>query len=171
VDGWGVGGRSVSYVTRARELALGPVKVEGLVAGMATQDRGAFADPNFQGNVGSGLLKRFVVTFDYGHETMYLKRLTGPVPDVATFDRSGMWINLAPAGGFEVVDVSKGGAAEGAGLAAGDVITEVDGRPAGGIGLSDMRRRLRDPAVKAVSITVLHAGRSRPVVLALKDQI
>jgi hypothetical protein len=170
VDGWGVGGRSISYVTRARELTLGPVKIENIVAGMATQSRGAFADANYQGNVGSGLLKRFVVTFDYERQVMYLKPQPGPVADVGVFDRSGMWINAAP-DGFKVVDLTRGGAAERAGLKVGDELTAVDGRSATEVDLSDLRQRLRDPSVKSVAFTVRSGGRTRPLRLVLKDQI
>jgi len=37
VDGWGVGGRSIDYITRGTELTLGPVKIDQLVVGLATQ--------------------------------------------------------------------------------------------------------------------------------------
>ena len=37
VTGWGVGGPSRSYVTRAGEFTLGPVKIDGLVAGFESQ--------------------------------------------------------------------------------------------------------------------------------------
>lgn len=171
VDGWGVGGRSISYVFRGKNLTLGPVKIDDVVAGIGTQSRGSFADPNYQGNVGSGLLKRFKVTFDYDHQIMYLKPLPGPLIDVATFDRAGMWINGSPKG-FRIADVTKGGPAEAAGLKAGDEITTVDGKPAGGIALSNMRMRLRDaPAATPVKLGVESGGQAREVTLVLKDQI
>ena len=170
-DGWGVGGPARSYVTRATDLTLGPVRINGLVAGFSIQNKGAFADPNYIGNVGSGLLKRFVVTLDYAHQTLYLKPLPAPVPDTDVFDRSGMWIN-ATANGFKVVDVTAKGPAETAGLKTGDIITMVDGKPVGAIALSDLRRRLRDEAPgTAVGLTVLSEGKPRLVNLILKDQI
>ncbi|HEX7688160.1 MAG TPA: aspartyl protease family protein, partial [Burkholderiaceae bacterium] len=170
VDGWGVGGRSVSYVARAKQLTLGPVEVDGLVAGFATQDKGAFSDPNFQGNVGTRLLKRFVVTFDYGHQVMYLKPRPAPVPDIDSFDRSGLWINAAPAG-YEIVDVAKGSAGAEAGLVVGDRITRIDGAAPGALSLSDVRARLRDPKVDHVELVVQHAGAERTLTLRLRDQV
>ena len=128
-------------------------------------------DPNFQGNVGSGLLKRFAVTFDYAHQVMYLKPLPPPAGDVGVFDRAGFWLNESPAG-FKIMDLTAGGAAEAAGLKAGDEITAVDGAPAGGIDLPDLRRRLRDdPAGTQVKLDVLTSGQARTVTLTLKDQI
>lgn len=171
VDGWGVGGRSISYVMRAKGLTLGPVEVKDIVAGLGTQARGSFADPNYQGNVGSGLLKRFAVTFDYDHQVMYLKRLADPGPDVGVFDRAGAWINASPKG-FKVVDVSKGGAAEAAGLKVGDEITAVDGAPATSIPIYEMRARLRTQAAGSqVKLDVEGAGGARSVSLVLRDQI
>jgi len=170
VDGWGVGGPTTSYLTRIREMTLGPVKIDDVVAGFGTQSKGSLADPNYLGNVGSKLLKRFVVTFDYGHRIMYLKRLPEPIEDAATFDRSGAWINTAD-NGFEIVNVTPGGAAQAAGLKAGDHIVAVDGAPAHSAQLSDLRERLRDPHVPRVGLTVVSGGQSRTVDLKLKDQV
>jgi S1-C subfamily serine protease len=47
----------------------------------------------------------------------------------------------------------------------------VDGAPAKGIGLSDLRERLRDPGAARVALTVLSGGQSRTVDLRLKDQV
>ncbi|MDB5476366.1 MAG: aspartyl protease family protein [Phenylobacterium sp.] len=171
VDGWGVGGRSISYITRGKSLFLGPVRIPGVVAGMATQARGSFADPNYQGNVGGGVLKRFVVTFDYDRQIMFLKPLADPGPDVGVFDRAGFWINTSTKG-FKIVDLTAGGAAQAAGLKVGDEITAVDGAPAGAIAISDLRSRLRTQAAgSTVTLAVDGAGGSRQVVLTLKDQI
>ena len=60
---------------------------------LTTDKGGSNADDNLAGNIGGGILKRFVVTFDYEHNTMYLKPIAGRIADLDTFDRSGMWIN------------------------------------------------------------------------------
>ncbi|MGH7012383.1 MAG: aspartyl protease family protein, partial [Caulobacteraceae bacterium] len=93
VDGWGVGGPSRDFVTRGGPLQLGSVTTPSIVAGLSIQKAGSLSDPNYEGNIGAGILKRFVVTFDYGHRVMYLKPIVGPLTDVGAFDRSGMWIN------------------------------------------------------------------------------
>ncbi len=171
VDGWGVGGPSRSYITRANELMLGPVRIRNLVAGFATQSKGSFADPNYAGNVGSGLLKRFVVTFDYARQLMYLKPLPAPVADSGTFDRAGLWINTGAAG-FKVTDVTAGGPAAKAGVQVGDAVTAVDGVAASSIALSDLRVRLRDsdPGT-VVAFTIERDGTTRVVHVTLEDQI
>ena len=93
ITGWGVGGPSRSYVVRVPSIRLGSVPVESIVAGLSEDKGGSISDPNYDGNIGSGLLKRFVVTFDYAHQNMYLKRLDPQPLDAGRFDRSGLWIN------------------------------------------------------------------------------
>jgi hypothetical protein len=171
VTGWGVGGPARDYMVRLPSIMLGPVKIDNLAVGLSEATGGSFSDPNYDGNVGTALLKRFVVTFDYAHEIMYLKRITPPPTDIGTFDRSGLWINAKP-GGFEVVDVAKGSAAADAGVAVGDEITAIDGEPVREDGLSNARLMLRTlPAGTKVGLTARRGSMSRSVILTLRDQI
>jgi hypothetical protein len=68
-------------------MKLGSVDVPGPIAGFSTARKGALSDATYDGNVGSGALKRFVVTFDYGGRTMFLKPTTRLDPDTSQFDR------------------------------------------------------------------------------------
>ena len=171
VTGYGVGGPARSYVVRMPSVAIGSVTLENPVVDLSEARSGTFSDPNFDGNVGSGLLKRFVVTFDYARQLMYLKRIEPVPPDVGTFDRSGLWIN-AHGDSYEVMDVAPGSAAAQVGLAVGDLITLVDGRPATDAGLSDTRQRLRSeqPGTQ-VQLTVRRGSRMLNVTLVLRDQV
>lgn len=173
VTGWGVGGPNEGYALRLKRLHLGPVAVDNVVADVALGAKGAFASKGYDGNVGSGLLKRFIVTFDYDHHVLYLKKQPLRVADTGTFDRSGLWINQGK-NGFEIFNVAEGSPAAVAGLKAGDVITGVYGHPAASIRLSDLRMQLRDLAPGTMVVfSVLHKGARRPDVMTiiLKDQI
>jgi predicted aspartyl protease len=171
VTGWGVGGAARDYMVRLPSMKLGPVEVDNVAAGLSEARGGSISDPNYDGNVGSGLLKRFVVTFDYARQVMYLKRIEPAPADIGTFDRSGLW-NNAKSGGYEVTDVAKGSAAAEAGIEAGDVITAVDGAPARAEGLPEVRMLLRDrPAGAKVRLQVRRGETSREVELVLRDQI
>jgi len=171
LTGWGVGGAVKSQVVRARSLTLGSVRVDDVVAELSTARAGSFSDANYEGNVGSGFLKRFVATFDYAHQRMYLARRVPPPADAGTFDRSGLWINLQDRG-FVIADVAAGSPAAEAGLAVGDIVTAIGGRPAASLALSDARMLLRVPQPgTVVRLDVLHGTESRAVDVTLRDQL
>jgi predicted aspartyl protease len=171
ITGWGVGGAARSYVVRVPALSLGSVRVPNIVAGLSEAKSGSFSDPNYEGNIGSGLLNRFVVSFDYRRKTMYLKPLYPEPADAGTFDRSGLWINAADRG-YAVEDVAAGGPAELAGILKGDLVTAINGKPALADQLSDARMLLRSlPAGTTVELTLIRNGQSRTVRLKLRDLI
>ena len=169
MTGWGVGGPTYSYVTHGGILKLGDVEIDHPLALMSIDKGGSGAADAFGNNVGGGVLKRFVVTLDYDHYRMYLKPVRGPIADLDTFDRSGLWINGAP-DGFKIVNVTKGGPAEAAGLKSGDVITGVDGEPALGIALYDVRQRLREEAPgTVVRFAVKRGSETKDVAVTLRN--
>jgi hypothetical protein len=166
--GWGVGGPTHSVVFKGGTLKLGDVTIDHPLTMVSTDKGGAGSVESFPSNVGGGVLKRFAVTFDYDNSTMYLKPIQGHVEDLDTFDRSGMWINAVPEG-FKVIDITKGGPAEGAGLAKDDIITAIDGKSAAGMVLPDIRERLRNEAPGKV-LTLAVKGKGN-VKLTLRDLI
>ena len=171
VDGWGVGGSSRSYVMRGKELAIGPVKIPRIVTALSLQKKGSFASPSYQGNIGGGVLKRFIVTFDYARHVMYLKPLPQPVGDLDTYDRAGMWINAAK-DGMAVMDVTAKGPAAQAGIEAGDVITKVNGKAAASIPVYELRRMLRDESPgTSVRFAVKRGDTTCEIAVTLRDQI
>jgi hypothetical protein len=171
ITGWGVGGATRSYVVRIPSMALGTVQMQSVVAGLSETKGGSISDANFDGNIGSGFLKRFVVTFDYSHQVMYLKPLDPQPIDAGRFDRSGMWIN-AGKDAYVVTSVAAGSPAAVAGLAEGDEITVLDGKPAVAEHLSDARTLLRAlPAGTEVAVTYKRKGAERRATIKLRDQI
>jgi S1-C subfamily serine protease len=128
-------------------------------------------DPNYEGNIGSGLLKRFVVTFDYAHQTMYLRPITPAPVDAGDFDRSGLWINSGPEG-YLVTDVASDSPAARAGIQKGDIITRLDGATPRIDGLSEARSLLRSrPAGTRIPVEFKRDNQSHQATLVLADQI
>ena len=70
----GVGGSDRSYGTRVRSLRLGSTTFSDQPADVIVAKNGAFADRVDAGNVGLGLLRKFVVTFDFANHALYLQR-------------------------------------------------------------------------------------------------
>ncbi len=171
VTGWGIGGPSRSLALRGDTLQLGGYTIKGPVVEVSTDTGGAFADDSQSGNIGAGILKRYIVTLDYDHTTMYLKPATTAVSDLDTFDRAGMWFNQS-ADGYTVVDITKGAPADAAGLKVGDTILAVDGKAARSIPLYQIRARLRDAAPgTVVTLKVKTGAATRRVRVTLRDLI
>jgi len=171
VDGWGTGGPSTGYVTRIRNMTIGDVNIGPVVGRLADQSKGAFAGADYSANVGGGILKRFIVTFDYGHQVMYLKPLPLPVADSGSFDRAGLWLNRSGTG-LSIASITKGAPADQAGLMEGDLVVAVDGRAAAEIVLADLRQRLRnDPPGTVVTFTVQRGPSRHDIRVTLRDLI
>jgi hypothetical protein len=171
MTGWGVGGPSMSDVVRLPSLSIGPVVIDKPVAGLSKAKGGSFSDANFHANIGSGLLKRFVTSFDYSRQRMYLEPIVPPPPDAGSFDRSGMWLNAAD-DAFVVAHVSPGGPAEAAGVRAGDRIATLDGHAAKAEELSTARTLLRTkPDGTRVNLGIRDGDGLRSVVLVLRDRL
>jgi C-terminal processing protease CtpA/Prc len=74
--------------------------------------------------------------------------------------------------GFRVLDVIADGPASRAGLAAGDVVTSVDGVRVDRLLLPDVRMRFRtDPAGTRVRLGLRSGERAREVTLVLRDLV
>jgi hypothetical protein len=171
VTGWGFGGVSRGIVMRSGPFAIGSYVVESPIVSISTDKGGTFADASIAGNIGGGLLKRFVLTLDYEHSKLYLKPVAGPIDDLDTYDRSGLWLNR-DAGGFRIIDVVAGSPADEAGLKPGEEVLSVDGTPASAVALSDLRRRLRtEKPGTAMSLTVQGEKGRRNVRVLLRDLV
>lgn len=71
---YGVGGAVRAVSTIIDELDMGNYRLFNRYANIMLAQQGAFADRFDAGNIGMGVLKNFVVTFDLANEQMYLQR-------------------------------------------------------------------------------------------------
>jgi hypothetical protein len=69
----GVGGTDQSYSTRFDTFGLGATTLSNQNADVIVAKNGAFADRVDAGNVGLGVLRKFVVTFDFANHALYLE--------------------------------------------------------------------------------------------------
>ena len=72
--GEGIGGRENAYFVRVRRFEIGEMHVDSVVTELSQDSGGVAADPYLSGIVGMGILKRFNITFDYLHATLYLEK-------------------------------------------------------------------------------------------------
>lgn len=168
--GYGVGGPSKALLARGGVLTLGSVTIHAPVAEITTDKGGAAAAARTAGNIGGDLLKRFTLTLDYAHQTLWLQpNALAATPEV--FDRSGLWISRAKGGGIEIADVATGSAAAAAGLVVGNDIVSIDGRPARDIALYALRERFKGAVGTRFKLRVHSDHGDRTVVLTLADQV
>ena len=173
VTGWGIGGPSRGRPARLGTLALGDgaIQLGDLAADLYTGDKGAFANPDLEGNLGGRALRRFDVAFDYGKRVMYLTPDPASAATPDPFDRSGLWL-LDSGDALEVGDVAAGSAAARAGVAVGDRILAVDEQPVTARSLSAWRDELATrPVGTRVKLRLARDGRERTVDLVLADRI
>lgn len=144
VMGRGVGGEVSMPVGRTGRLMLGSFSLEQPVTSFP--QTGWFAREGAAGNIGSAVLRRFKVTFDYSRSRMFLEpnRL---YPEPFEYDMSGLqFVTESPS--FKTVTIlrvlSDSPAAE-AGLRQGDQIVSIEGRPVTDIKLAALREMLRQP--------------------------
>lgn len=142
--GRGVGGEIRMPIGRANALELGTLKLERLVT--AFPSNGWFGEPKKAGNIGSAVLRRFKVIFDYSRDRMILEP-NKFFSETFEHDMSGLsLITEGPA--FKVVRVNRVLAqspAEEAGIKQNDEIVSVNNRPASEFNLVTLREVLRQP--------------------------
>jgi Aspartyl protease/PDZ domain len=166
--GEGLGGPETAYFVRSKTLSLGGIQVHDVVTELLEDTGGIGAGGEDAGNVGTGILKQFNITFDYPHHTLYFDKNTNfGKPDL--FDRSGLAIQFRPEG-IIVASVLKGSPAEKARILSGDRIVAIDGL----IGNQISAERLFDafweqPCGTVIRLRISHLGETRDVRIKLRD--
>ncbi|MCC6230591.1 MAG: aspartyl protease family protein [Phycisphaerales bacterium] len=71
----GVGGAIKAKAATLDWFTIGGQRLDKLTATFALENKGAFANPDIDGNIGAGILRNFKLVFDYPHERMaFIKR-------------------------------------------------------------------------------------------------
>jgi len=169
--GYGLGGETRGRVTRAPALRVGALQFRQPVLVLSLDKSGALASPDFDGIIGGDLLRRCNVIFDHPRQRMILE----PSEAFATpfeYDMSGAFL-LARGEDFrrfEVWRVLANSPATEAGLAEGDVITRLDGKPAAKLTLEEVRRALR-AGEREVELEIQRGERSLTLRLKLRRMV
>jgi hypothetical protein len=140
--GFGMGGESLASVFRIRQLELGTISLQDVVATASLDEKGVLADPNVAGIIGGELLRKFTVILDYPHQRVILEK-TPLSNSPFGYDASGLFL-IARGPKLDritILRVVAGSPADAAGLQKDDVILSIGGDPAGT--LETVRQRFR----------------------------
>jgi hypothetical protein len=170
INGFGVGGPAIGRLGRVASIGIGDFTLPNLVADYSSQTQGAFAAPFVAANIGGNLLRRFTVTFDYNNGTMAL--VPNPaLNDSDGYERSGLFL-IRRGDSTVVADSRPGTPAASAGVVKGDTIASVDGSPAGGMSLSQIRDVFSQPVGTVVTLELTSkSGAQRTVKFTLADYV
>jgi len=159
--GGGIGGVSAARIARVRRFTLAGLTLRGVPADFSLDAKGG-ASQITAGSVGSALLSRFVVTFDYPHGRLFL----APGPDaLRPFDTrtAGLSLGLTPDKRHIVVMAIRPDApAQFSDIRVSDEILKVDGVPAMQIGLPSVRRLLSGISGRSSRLLVVQSGNGKP---------
>jgi len=166
VVGHGTGGSNTGRLETLRRFRLGSHALDDVTADFTQMTSGSFASRTEAGNFGFSILSRFIPTFDYANQTLYLDPQHRPTPFGA--NRSGLRFYKNVPGAFDVLSVAPGSAAAAAGIVAGDRIVAIDGRAASNFSWADLVGLVGKPAGTTLRLRVEHAGATRDVALVLR---
>ncbi|GAB5525782.1 MAG: hypothetical protein Roseis2KO_36540 [Roseivirga sp.] len=121
------------------------------------------------GTVGSEILSRFRVIFDYHEKVLYLKKASG-FSESFKFNSAGL--NVLAVGeelnSYFVTDIIKDSPAVKAGLQAGDEIIAIDSKPAFFYSLTDINAIFRGPRGRVLVLIIRRDGKLEQKELRLK---
>lgn len=142
--GYGLGGEVRQTLCRMDAIELGELRFELPLIGLSADRAGAFAMERFDVLIGGGFLHKFRVIFDGPRRRLILEP-NDAYPEPLEFDMSGLTLTVArpPHSGLRVLRIIDGSPAADAGIRAGDLLVEIDGRPVAAADREVVRRLLR----------------------------
>ena len=165
VMAFGIGGGSAGLIGQLSTLEICDYRIDSVMVNYSTSETGIFAGAQTAGNIGAGILKRFIVTFDYPNEVVYFQ-------PVSRFNQLNRIRNMA---GLElkrdgdrmlVADILPGRSADKL-LISGDRIIAIGGEKADGMPIERANQLLTGARDAKVMMEVLRDGKKISVELML----
>lgn len=141
LDKAGFGGQSHSWYFRAKNYQIGKLVLDHPVMNYSTDDKGALSFWGLLGLVGTKVMKKFNIVFDFPNKKLYLKKNT-LFDEPLHSNMTGIYGKLSfsdTCSGYVVKAVIKDSPGQKAGIISGDIITHSNGLKM--IYYSDIERR------------------------------
>ncbi len=168
--GHGLGGDVKHDVCRLARLTLGDLVVDQPICTLSQDKAGALSQASYDGIIGSEILTRYTVIFDGARRRMIFEP-NESAKSLMQFDMSG--IMLAGGGGegpLKVYRVVDGSPASEAGLAEGDEVLEIDGKPVRGSDRDQARDLFKEDGRERV-LKIKRADDVREVTIKLRKMV
>lgn len=161
---------TLHYEGRVKDFSFGAFNFQNMPIGISTAKHGIQHNKKVAGIMGSKLLKRYNITFDYSREKIYFeknKNIDAPL----TVNASGIYLQLSEDMNQVLVHrVYANSPASNAGIEQDAQLTKVNGQDVGGYTLPELRSML-GATKETVEITVLQSGNEQTVTLELVELI
>lgn len=162
---------SKQSIGRLPNVQLGRFTFKHPVAIFFQDKQGVLASPEFDGVIGSEILHRFKVIFDYSRQQMILEPYRS-ISDPEEYDMSGMLL-IAEGTDFKIFKVRgiiENSPATAAGLLEGDIILAIDGKPTSNLTLEQVRQMFKQ-ASRSYRLTIERDKRGIQTTIELRRLI
>jgi len=162
---WIGGSNEQEWLSRA-DLTVGSVKLpHEILSYVGEAPRGSESTQLQAGLIGEWALRRFDMTYDYGHGVVWIgQRHDGPEP---TFNHTGLQIRKMD-NAFAAVIVLSGSPADTAGIKPGDRLLNIDGRDASTLSSRDAAILMQGPIGSDLTVAILPSAGGGPKTLTLR---
>lgn len=170
--GVGLTGPINGFISRVKDVGLGKYKLKDVITSFPDEEHSSEHSVKRDGNLGMGILKRFIILFDYSDSALYLKpgeNFDSPFEH----DMSGLEYYSAGDDLTHVIisRVEPGSAADEIGLEKDDEIMSINFKPVSKMTLEDIDAIFRSQNDRTLLLEIFHDKKTDRVILTLKRRV
>lgn len=170
--GVGLTGPIEGFLSRVNEVDIGKFKLKGVISSFPVYEGTLKNEEARDGNLGLGILKRFILIVDYPDSALYLK----PFADLnAPFEHDMSGLEYYRAGddfGHVVISrVEPGSPGDVVGLEPGDEITAINFKSVAKMTLEDIDAMFKSSPERSLLLVIYHDKKYDNVIITLKRRI